>query len=191
MRTSLFSCKALFFFCLMMATMLSYAQGPVAGRVISGEDQKPVVGATIKVKGTTKQTISDANGNFSIAAKDNDLLVITSIGFSPVEVKASENLSAITLSIESKNLNEVVVTALGIRKETKRIGYSVQEVKGADLLKARESNPVNSLVGKVAGLNVGMITSRSRREARPHSLSRLGRLYPVHGESLGTFDYRQ
>ena len=156
MRTSLFSCKALFFFCLMMATMLSYAQGPVAGRVISGEDQKPVVGATIKVKGTTKQTISDANGNFSIAAKDNDLLVITSIGFSPVEVKASENLSAITLSIESKNLNEVVVTALGIRKETKRIGYSVQEVKGADLLKARESNPVNSLVGKVAGLNVGI-----------------------------------
>ncbi len=143
--------------CLMLSTLVMFAQQrTVSGRIISAEDQKPVVGATIKVKGTPRQVQSDADGKFSIAGTDNDVLVLSSVGFATREIKTTDDLSSVSLIIDAKNLNEVVVTALGIKKETKRIGYSVQEVKGGDLLKARESNPVNSLVGKVAGLNVGI-----------------------------------
>jgi len=141
----------------LLTSVLAYAQKPVTGRIVSGEDQKPVAGATVKVKGSNSLiTTTDDNGNFSINAKETDVLVITTIGFASRELKASGNLSNIVLATDARNLNEVVVTALGIKKESKRLGYSVQEVKGSDLLKARESNPVNSLVGKVAGLNVGI-----------------------------------
>lgn len=144
------------FFAFMAVALLMHAQRTLTGRIVSGEDQKPVPGATVKVKGSSKVTLTDADGKFSITASDNDVLQISSIGFATREVKANTNLSNLVLATESTNLNEVVVTALGVKKETKRIGYSVQEVKGSDLLKARESNPVNSLVGKVAGLNVGI-----------------------------------
>jgi TonB-linked SusC/RagA family outer membrane protein len=143
--------------CLLLTTAVIFAQQhAVTGRILSTEDQKPVAGATVKVKGSQRLTQSDADGKFTISASDNDVLVISSVGFSTREVKATDNLSAVSMAIDAKNLNEVVVTALGVKKETKRLGYSVQEVKGADLLKARESNPVNGLVGKVAGLNVGI-----------------------------------
>jgi TonB-linked SusC/RagA family outer membrane protein len=143
-------------FLFVIASFLTYAQRTITGRIVSAEDRKPVAGATVKVKGTQKVTSTDADGKFSIAAADKDVLLITNIGFATREIKATADVSSITLVTETTNLNEVVVTALGIKKETKRIGYSVQEVKGSDLLKARESNPVNSLVGKVAGLNVGI-----------------------------------
>jgi TonB-linked SusC/RagA family outer membrane protein len=145
-----------FLLLLLAFTLYSYAQQNVSGRIISAEDQKPVAGATIKVKGTQKLTSTDADGKFSISAAGKDVLVITNIGFATREISAGSDLSSVTLITETTNLNEVVVTALGVKKETRRIGYSVQEVKGNDLLKARESNPVNSLVGKVAGLNVGI-----------------------------------
>jgi TonB-linked SusC/RagA family outer membrane protein len=143
-------------FAFLAVALLMHAQRTLTGRIVSGEDQKPVPGATVKVKGSSKVTLTDADGKFSITASDNDVLQISSIGFATREVKANANLGNLVLATESTNLNEVVVTALGVKKETKRIGYSVQEVKGSDLLKARESNPVNSLVGKVAGLNVGI-----------------------------------
>ncbi len=143
-------------FLFVIASFLTYAQRAITGRIVSAEDQKPVAGATVKVKGTQRITSTDTDGKFSIAASDKDVLVITNIGFATREIKATADFSSIALVTETTNLNEVVVTALGVKKETKRIGYSVQEVKGNDLVKARESNPVNSLVGKVAGLNVGI-----------------------------------
>jgi TonB-linked SusC/RagA family outer membrane protein len=148
--------RACLLLCLVTFSVLAYAQRSVTGRIFSSEDQKPVIGATVKVKGSNRQTLTDQNGNFSIAAAENETLVITSVGFASIEVKANADLSNLNLVVDARSLSEVVVTALGIKKETKRIGYSIQEVKGGDLLKARESNPVNSLVGKVAGLNVGI-----------------------------------
>ncbi len=129
------------------------AQRIVSGNVID-ENQKPVSQATIIVKGTTRQTFTDAEGKFSIEAKDEDVLVISHISFLPLELKASQ-AGSITLTGNSKNLSEVVVTAFGIKKELKRIGYAVQEVKGEDLVKARDQNPITGLTGKVAGLSVG------------------------------------
>ncbi|MEP6747987.1 MAG: SusC/RagA family TonB-linked outer membrane protein [Bacteroidota bacterium] len=148
--------RAMLCLCL-ISSVLAHAQTPVKGHIVSGEDQKPIAGATVSVKNSkTVITSSDENGNFSINAKETDVLVITTVGFASREVKASSNLSNLILATDARNLNEVVVTALGIKKDAKRIGYSVQEVKGSDLIKARESNPINSLVGKVAGLNVGV-----------------------------------
>ncbi len=129
------------------------AQRIVSGNVID-ENQKPVSQATIIVKGTTRQTFTDAEGKFSIEAKDEDVLVISHISFLPLELKASQ-AGSITLTGNPKNLSEVVVTAFGIKKELKRIGYAVQEVKGEDLVKARDQNPITGLTGKVAGLSVG------------------------------------
>ena len=143
--------------CMIICSLLSFAQVTLKGHIISGEDQKPVAGATVRVKGSNSiLTSTDENGNFTITAKETDVLVITNIGFASREVKASADLNGIILATDARSLNEVVVTALGVKKEVKRLGYAVQEVKGADLVKAREPNPVNGLVGKVAGLDVAI-----------------------------------
>ncbi|MFM2362326.1 MAG: hypothetical protein RLZZ316_1228, partial [Bacteroidota bacterium] len=97
----------------------------------------------------------DATGRFSITAKEDDVLLISSVGYVQTQITIANGIGIISLTPDSKSLNEVVVTALGIKKDAKRIGYSTQEVKGADLIKAREPNAINGLVGKVAGLSVG------------------------------------
>ncbi len=148
--------KIFLFVCLLVTATVTYAQHAVTGHIVSADDQKPLPGVTVKIKGVNRLTQTGNDGSFSIAANDGDILIISSIGYNSRELKAGDNLSAIELITDSKSLNEVVVTALGIKKETRRLGYSVQEVKGSDLVKARESNPVNSLTGKVAGLNVGI-----------------------------------
>ncbi len=140
---------------LIICSVLSFAQVTLKGRIISGEDQKPVAGATVSVKGSNKITSTDQNGDFSINADIGAVLIVTSVGFASREVKASSDLSNLILATDARNLNEVVVTALGIKKRTKRLGYAVQEVKGEDLTKARDANPISGLIGKVAGLSVG------------------------------------
>lgn len=144
------------FLLLLFATTSLFAQQAITGKVISGDDNQPIIGATIKVKGASRGAITDAAGNFAISAANTDILQISFIGFLPqlYPLKGATDVT-ITLQPDKKALDEVVVTALGIRKEVKRVGYSVQEVKGADLVKAREPNPINGLVGKVAGLTVG------------------------------------
>jgi TonB-linked SusC/RagA family outer membrane protein len=134
--------------------MYSFAQEIIRGKVVA-PDSKPIVGASVQVKGTNKATSTDQLGEYAIAANPNDVLVISSIGFGTLEVKASQNGLHI-LQVDAKNMSEVVVTALGIKKDMKRLGYSVQEVKGSDLVKAREPNPINGLVGKVSGLEVAI-----------------------------------
>lgn len=139
---------------LLLLSMPVFAQRMVTGKVVSLLTGQPVQGATITIKGTGKSTSTGADGSYSIAAAENDVLTISSIGFTTVELNAADN-AVVQLNIDQRNLSEVVVTALGIKKEKKKLGYAVQEVKGEDLVKAREPNPINSLVGKVAGLTVG------------------------------------
>lgn len=142
---------------LIAAVNICYAQKLITGQVFSKTDQSPVAGATVIVKGTRSGTSTTIDGNFSIKAKDGDVLVVTGVGISKQEITvAGNNNININVVTDARNLNEVVVTALGIKKEVKRLGYSVQEVKGSELLKAREPNPINGLVGKVAGLNIGI-----------------------------------
>ncbi len=133
------------------------AQVTVSGKVLSGEDQSPIPGVNILVKGTTNGTITDVNGAFSLTTtSSNDILVFSFVGFTTQEVAINGKTSLqVVLATDATQLSEVVVTALGIEKDKSKIGYATQEVKASQLLKAREPNPINSLVGKVAGLNVG------------------------------------
>ncbi|HVX49635.1 MAG TPA: SusC/RagA family TonB-linked outer membrane protein, partial [Chitinophagaceae bacterium] len=117
--------------------------------------KQPIAGATILNKTTLKAAASESDGSFSLQAVKGDLLTASFVGYGEVTIKVNNNTVEIALSPVAQNLNEVVVTALGVKKEVKKLGYSVQEVKGEDLVKARDQNPVTGLVGKVAGLSVG------------------------------------
>ncbi len=140
--------------CLFLAGS-AMAQSTISGKVISGKEKEPLAGVTVSVKGTSMASSTDANGHFSINAKDNDILIFRSIGYSnvvmPVNGRSIVNVSMLT---NDNQINEVVVTALGVKKETRRIGYSLQAVNGEDITKARDPNPISGLVGKVAGLSV-------------------------------------
>ena len=145
--------------CVMLGSLapnFALAQSIISGKIISSATSQTVAGASVVVKSAKNGTSTSADGSFYLTAKVGDVLVISGVGIKTQEFKINQAGSQlISVETEAGQLNEVVVTALGIRKESKRIGYSVQEVKGADLIKAREPNAINSLVGKVAGLNVG------------------------------------
>lgn len=119
---------------------------------------QPVIGVSVLLKGTKTATVTDRNGKFTIDASIGDVLIFSYIGFIKKEVTiSSPSLLNVLLDEDSNQLSEVVVTALGIKKERKALGYSVSEVKGEELTQARENNIMNSLVGKVAGLNVSSV----------------------------------
>ena len=141
---------------ILMVSYVAMAQRTISGKILAGDNKTPLAGATILNKKTKTQTISDANGSFQILASDNDVLLISNIGYKNLEVTAANASSTLELAVEQTNLTEIVVTALGVKKEVKRLGYAVQEIKGSDLVKAREANPINSLVGKIAGLDVAI-----------------------------------
>ena len=128
----------------------------VKGRIVDATTKNPVEGATISVKNSGNAARSNAEGEFSVTADKNGKLIITNVGYIQKQITASDNFIAVEITAATLQLNEVVVTALGVKKETKKLGYAVQEVKGSDLIKAREPNPVNGLVGKVAGLDVAI-----------------------------------
>lgn len=127
----------------------------VKGKVVDALNGAPIESANITSKKLKNGANSKADGSFEITAPKGEKLTVSFIGFESQQVTADQGSITIRLIAESKQLSDVVVTALGVKKEKKIIGYSTQEVKGSDLVKARESNPINSLVGKVAGLTVG------------------------------------
>ncbi|HEY6976394.1 MAG TPA: carboxypeptidase-like regulatory domain-containing protein, partial [Chitinophagaceae bacterium] len=142
---------SLFLFLLMHAQDLQ-----LQGRVIEAVSKKPVIGAAVEIKSTKKATITNSEGTFNITAKKGDELVVTYVGYDAKTTVVNDGgFLEIEITSSQNQLNDVVVTALGVKKEVKRIGYAVQEVKGEDLVKARDQNPITGLTGKVAGLSVG------------------------------------
>ena len=146
---------ALFILTPLLAAFAGHAQNIVKGRVTEATTTTPVAGATISAKQSKHTTVTDAAGDFSIDATTADALTISSVGYETTTVKVGQDFLNIALLVLSKQLTDVVVTALGVRKETKKLGYVVQEVKGEDLIRARDQNPISGLTGKVAGLSVG------------------------------------
>ncbi|WP_214229096.1 SusC/RagA family TonB-linked outer membrane protein [Pedobacter sp. B4-66] len=126
----------------------------VTGTVTSNPDGETIPGASITVKGKKTGTTTDNNGKFSITADVNDILNVSYIGYTTKEVTvtAASTTLNIKLDVSANALSEVVVTALGISKEKKSLGYSVQELKSKDISTAKETNIVNSLAGKIAGV---------------------------------------
>ena len=122
----------------------------IKGTVTDGAGE-PLIGATIKVVGTQNGTVTDLDGKFSINCKTGATLEISFIGYKTIQVQASNGMT-VKLVEDGEVLQDVVVTALGIKRDRKALGYGLTEVKGEELTKAKETNVINSLAGKVAGL---------------------------------------
>ncbi len=154
------SCLSIPIYCAVVCCLLS-AQVLAQERVITGsvkstEDKSVVAGVNIVVKGTTVGTITDGNGSYSITVPEaGETLIFTFIGMSPKEVLIG-NQSVIDVDMETdiQQLSELVVTAFGLEREKKALGYAVQEVNGDEISRAPTSSVVNNLSGKVAGLQV-------------------------------------
>ena len=147
---------ALLFSCLLISIGLITAQTiRVTGSVISEDDGEPIMGASIVVKGNTSiGTITDIDGNFSLNVPESaNLLVVSYVGMTPQEVAVSTQKLNITLS-SSLELAEVVVTAMGISREKKALGYAVQDVKAEQLTMAASNDLSGALQGKVSGLDI-------------------------------------
>ncbi|MEP7377270.1 MAG: SusC/RagA family TonB-linked outer membrane protein [Chitinophagaceae bacterium] len=140
---------------------------PVTGKVTSSKDGVTLPMATVTVKGNPGlATTSDESGNFKLSLPDEYkdkqiVLVITSVGYAAKEVTVTEQMQGLLIQLDeaNRNLDEVVVTALGIRRTSKSLTYSVTEVKGEEFTQARENNVANALTGKIAGVNATGIST--------------------------------
>ena len=147
----------IFLLIIFLTPFFSFAQSLITGHVFSKTDHSPVAGASVVLKGTRTGVSTDLNGVFGIKAKSGDVLVISGIGVISQEVTVNgENTLSIDVTTNSRNLSEVVVTATGIKKEAKRIGYATQTIDASSLTQAREPDPINSLKGAAAGLTINI-----------------------------------
>ena len=126
---------------------------PVSGTVLA-DDGTPLPAATVTVKGTKKATTTGTDGKFSIQVSGGQQLEITSIGFQTQTLKAVPGMTVTLQKAESAAMTDVVVTALGIKKERKALGYSVSDLNADELMKNKNTNIINSMVGKVPGVNI-------------------------------------
>lgn len=131
----------------------------VTGRVVD-EKNEPLIGVNIRVEGTDDGTVTDLEGKYVIKASIGSILSFTYIGYISSYVKiADKNVYNIQMSANVEALNEVVVTALGIKREQKALSYNVQQVKSDQLTNVKDVNFINSLNGKVAGVNINSSSS--------------------------------
>ena len=124
---------------------------------VNSSSNTPLAGVTVSQKGTRSATVTSESGNFTLKVSGGNVtLVVSSVGFTTREVSVPTGSSSVAVSLtdDSKQLGEVVVTALGVTKSKRNLNYSTQTVDTKDLTKARETNVANSLSGKVAGLDV-------------------------------------
>ncbi|GAA4314733.1 SusC/RagA family TonB-linked outer membrane protein [Mucilaginibacter gynuensis] len=134
-----------------------YAQSvKISGTVTAKTDGLPLPGVSISIKGSTSGTQTNVDGKFTLTAKPKDIINVSYIGYKTQEIVISETETTlqIVLDEQANSLNEVVVTALNISKEKKSLGYAVQGLKSKDISEAKETNIINALSGKIAGVNV-------------------------------------
>jgi ferric enterobactin receptor len=135
----------------------AYAQtqaGEVTG-IVYDSNGEPLIGAVVSVKGTNRGAATDADGKFRLQAKPGQVLVVSYVGAKTQEVAVGAARSyTVTLKSTTQNLDEVVVTALGIKKDKKSLGYAVDDLNADELMKNKSANAINSLSGKIAGVNI-------------------------------------
>ena len=155
-----FAIPALFILLLSNAAHAQLAAKVVTGSVTDAKTNETLIGVPVGVKGTTRGTITDANGKFTISATATDILTFSYLGYNKKEVLvADQTVINVKLQPSEDQLKEVVVTALGQTREKRALGYSISDVKGSTITEARENSFVNSLEGRVAGVNVSGVAS--------------------------------
>ena len=166
--------RVLLLVALSLVTVLSMAQTRrVSGKVISAEDSSPVPGAGVIVNGTTLGTVTGADGAFSLnVPADAKTLIVSCLGMKTQEVDAQDGI-VVVLENDFNALNEVVVTAMGITREKKALGYAIQEVKSDELMAAGAPSVTSALNGKIAGVQIntfgGSVGASSRLSVRGNS----------------------
>lgn len=140
----------------LVVSVPALGQQTITGRVTTSVDGAPLPGVSVLVKGTTTGTSTDVDGRFSIGVPDNTaVLVFSFIGFTTQEIAVGTRTNIdVVMREDAQELGEVIVTALGIEREKKSLTYSVQEVDAEQLTQARELNVLNSLSGKIAGVQI-------------------------------------
>ena len=151
--------KRLVSFLLLMAlgTLVLFGQArQITGTVVSAEDGAPLPGVSVTVKGTTIGTITDGSGQYQIDVPgDSDVLAFSFVGLASQEISiGGQSRIDVTMEADLLQLDEVVVTALGVSREKKSLGYAVQEVDGEEINQVKTDNLVNALSGKIAGVQV-------------------------------------
>jgi TonB-linked SusC/RagA family outer membrane protein len=141
---------------LMLITSMAWGQErTVTGKVTSADDGTGLPGVNVLIKGTTNGTVTDAEGKYSISAPANSTFAFSFIGYLTQDVNIGERTAIdVQLVADVTQLSEIVVTAQGIDKDKKSIGYAIQTVKGGDLAQRSETNLLNTLQGKLAGVNI-------------------------------------
>ena len=138
-----------------LVAQITFAQERVVSGVVSDNAGMPLPRVSVLVKGTQSGTQTDFDGKFSIKATSSQVLIFSFVGMKSQEITASSTSLNVKLESDSQELSEVVVTtALGIKRVKKALGYATQEVKGEAVSKVKSSNFVNSLSGKIAGLDI-------------------------------------
>ena len=149
MKNSLLS----MFVCLLAFGQVCAQTQTIKGKVLNATDSEPIVGASVSLQGTSRGTITDIDGQFQIEAESGDTLVISYVGMNTVSVPAKADMS-IALTEDTEVLDEVVVTALGISRSEKSLGYAAAKVSSDEITGAQTSNVATALAGKVAGVQV-------------------------------------
>jgi TonB-linked SusC/RagA family outer membrane protein len=198
--------KLLFAACLLgimpMQPQLAYASGAkasavaapqaikITGKVVDATTGEPIIGCSVQVKGAKTGTITDANGGFRLDVPEGATLSVSYIGYNKTEIKAVAGGMVIKITEDSKSLDEVVVTALGMKRSHKSLGYAVSTIKGDDfLVGGKGANPLTSLYGKAAGVGIqanaagptGGINIKIRGAASMESTSKTRPLFVVDG----------
>lgn len=146
----------LFVFLVILGIQFSNAQErQVTGTVTDANDGSPLPGVTVMVKGTQNGAATDVKGFYSLKVKDNAILVFSFVGMTPQEINVgNKSVINVQLQSESKRMDEVVVTAIGIKKSEKTLGYAASTVKSDELMAAHSSDIMSGVIGKVAGVNI-------------------------------------
>ncbi|NKI27740.1 SusC/RagA family TonB-linked outer membrane protein [Arenibacter sp. 6A1] len=143
------------------------AQTGLVSGIIKDESGVPLPGASIVVKGTTNGVVAGFDGDFSIEVNRGDVLVVSYLGYATQEVTVGDKVKIeITMVLDASALDEVVVTALGIKRESKALGYSLTQVDGSELAQVKTTSAVNSLQGRVAGVNISTSSSGASGSSR-------------------------
>lgn len=131
----------------------------VSGKIVDSKGEA-LIGVTVLEKGTNNGTVTDFDGNYTLTVSGNNpMLQYSYVGYKSVEMPATQNLINVTLGEDTEVLEEVVVTALGIKRSEKALSYNVQQVSADDITRNKDANFVNSLSGKVAGVNINASSS--------------------------------
>ena len=165
------------------------AQMKISGTVISSEDGQPVIGASVVVTGTGQGTVTNLEGQFTLTVPERAKLHISSAGMKAVDVTAKDNMRVVLEPLNT-TLGEVVVTAMGIKRSAKALGFSATAVKGDEIAAARTNDIMSSLAGKVAGVQISSSSSDpgSSKSVIVRGISSLGStnqpLYVIDGVPL-------